>query len=444
MRKWMCIILVLLTITTTACSSGDNGETAGNEKTATTEGKTVVTLSIQQASSFYETLEKKFEEKYPDIDLQIKAYLQAGEQVDSANYEKYQKTMNTELLSGKGADIYEISRLPFEEYVSKQLFLNMDELMEQDQTLDKSDLEMNILNAIKMNAGTYAIPSGFSLRAFVGDGSVLEKANIDDKHWTWDEFTDIAKQIIQKEQENGNANRYAIADYPPEVLLQEMVVDHYPEFVDSAEKKAMFDSPVFLDTMQQIKKMYDDKIMTAGPAEIGKQMFFSTVVQSPADLINGPHGLFSSPKLLQKPHAQGQSGGMRIIPMSQFAIQAKSQVQEEAWKLIAFLLSAEGQSLQDREGFSLLKSVNEKTLNDIQQQVKSGTYKLADGKAVQVSDEEFTQFKQLIDTADNFAVLDGKVVSIVSEEGLTFFGGQKSAEEVAKLIQNRITTYLNE
>ncbi|MBW7454451.1 ABC transporter substrate-binding protein [Paenibacillus sepulcri] len=444
MRKWMCIILILMTITTSACSSGDSGETAGNEKTATKEDKTVVTLSIQQASPFYETLEKKFEEKYPDIDLQIKAYLQAGEQVDSANYEKYQKTMNTELLSGKGADIYEISRLPFEEYVSKQLFLNMDDLMEQDKTLDKSDLEMNILNAIKMNGGTYAIPSGFSLRAFVGDGSVLENANIDDKNWTWDEFTEIAKQIIQKEQENGNANRYAIADYPPDVLLQEMVVDHYPEFVDSAAKKAMFDSPVFLDTMQQIKKMYDDKVMTAGSAEVGKQIFFSTVVQSPADLINGPHALFSSPKLLQKPHAQGQSGGMRIIPMSQFAIQAKSQVQEEAWKLIAFLLSAEGQSLQDREGFSLLKSVNEKTLNDIQQQVKSGTYKLADGKAVQVSDEEFTRFKQLIDTADNFAVLDGKVVSIVSEEGLTFFGGQKSAEEVAKLIQNRITTYLNE
>jgi multiple sugar transport system substrate-binding protein len=115
-----------------------------------------------------------------------------------------------------------------------------------------------------------------------------------------------------------------------------------------------------------------------------------------------------------------------------------------AWKFIAYLLSEEGQSLQERQGFSLLKSVNEKQLNDIQKQVKSGTYKLPDGKAPVVSDGEFTQFRQLISTVDNFAVVDGSVISIIGDESRAFFSGQKSAEEVAKLIQNKATTFLNE
>jgi multiple sugar transport system permease protein len=54
------------------------------------------------------------------------------------------------------------------------------------------------------------------------------------------------------------------------------------------------------------------------------------------------------------------------------------------------------------------------------------------------------QFKQLISTADNFADVDGAVISIIGDESRAFFSGQKSVEEVAKLIQNKTTTFLNE
>src|SRR5690606_39212866 len=133
----------------------------------------------------------------------------------------------------------------------------------------------------------------------------------------------------------------------------------YAEFVDTAAKKAMFDTPLFVDAMQQIKDMYDNQVMTSEAADLGKQMFYSTVLRSPADFINDLHLYFSNPKLLQKPE---QNGGTRIVLSSQFAIQAKSPVKEEAWKFISFMLSEEGQSIQERQGFSLLKSVNKKQL----------------------------------------------------------------------------------
>ncbi|GAV15910.1 ABC transporter substrate-binding protein [Paenibacillus sp. NAIST15-1] len=433
MKKCFCILFIgILTLSMTACGSGGSNESASTEKPEIKEGKTIVTLALQlwptQSSTFYKTIEKKVEEKYPDIDLQLQI---------SDDFEKYQKTTNAALLSGKGPDIFEISNLPIEDYVNKKLVLNMDELIEQDKTVNKSDLQMNILDAVKLNGGSYAMPLGFTLRTFVGDGDILKNANVDDKNWTWKEFEEISKKL----GDSGSERRYALANDPPELILQELIVDKYTEFVDPTAKKAKFDSPLFLETMQQIKKMFDDKVMTSEPADIGKQMFYSTVLQSPAELINGPHLLFSDPKLLQKPE---QKGGTRIVVASRFAINAKSPVKEEAWKVIAYLLSEEGQSLQEREGFSLLKSVNEKQLNDIQEQVKSGTYKLPDGKAPKVSDEEFTQFKQFINTADNYSDADGRVISIIGDEVRSFFSGQKSAEEVAKLIQNKVTTLLNE
>lgn len=429
MKKWLCIIFIsILMTTTTACSSGGNGELASTEKPVTKEGKTVVTLSMHRPSAFIQTAEKKFEEKYPDIDLQIQT---------TDDYEKFQTTTNAVLLSGKGPDIFEIGSLPIDDYVSKKLLLNMDVPMEQDKTLNKSDLQMNVLDLMRQNGGMYAMPLGFSLRAFVGDGDLLKNANVDDKHWTWKEFEEVSRKLGGKDKER----RYALANDPPDYFIQEMMVDKYSEFVDHTTKKAKFDSPLFVEVLKQIKKMYDDKVMTSESADIGKQMFYSTVLRSPADFINGLHQFFSNPKLLQKPE---QKGGARILPESRFAIQAKSPVKEEAWKFIAFLLSDDGQSLQEREGFSLLKSVNEKQLNDIQNQVKSGKYKLEDGKAPKVSDEEFTQFKQFIRTADNFAIVGGRVIFIIGDESRAFFSEQKSAEEVAKLIQNKVTTYLNE
>lgn len=429
MKKSMYILLIgVLMISMTACSSGGEEKVASAEKPISNGGKKVVTLSLQQASPFYETAKKLFEEKNPDIDLQIQI---------TADYQTYQKTTNTALLSGKGPDIFEISSLPIGNYVSKNLLFNMDDSMNQDKTVNKSDLQTNVLDVLKWSGGTYTMPLGFYLRAFVGDGDVIKNTNMDDKNWTWKDFEKTSKGLGQ----SGKETRYALANDPPEVLLQEMIVDKYAQFVDHTAKKAKFDSPLFVDAMQQIKHMYDDKVMTTEPADVGKQMFYSTVLQSPADFINGLHIFFSNPKLLQKPE---QKGGTRIVPATQFAIPAKSPVKDDAWKFISFLLSAEGQSLQERQGFSLLKSENEKQLNNIQKQVQSGTYKLEDGKTPKVSDDEFMQFKQLISTADNYAVVDGSVISTIGDESRSFFSGQKSAEEVAKLIQSKATTFLNE
>ncbi|MEK4327154.1 ABC transporter substrate-binding protein [Paenibacillus sp. FSL R7-0312] len=435
-KSWLGMSLAFTTLMT-ACSPGSSGEASS------TGGKTVVTLSVELDTEFYRAVEQKFEKVYPEIDLQIQAYKGIGETMEGPDYEKYLKSTATALLSGKGADIYETGSLPVSEYVNKQLFLNMEDYLKQSQTLKQDNLAMNVLNALKLNGGTYIIPSGYNLRAFIGDGEALKHTNVDDKSWTWQEFNAIVKSMIEAEEKAGSGHRYAISENPPEVLLQEMVVDGYNQFVDSAARTAKFDSPAFIFMMRQIKEMYDDKVMTSKPAEAGNQLFYSAVLQTPADFVNVPYTYFANPKLLHKPHS-GSSGAMRIIPTSTFAIQAKSPVADHAWKFIEFLLSEEAQSLQSREGFSLLQSVNDKQLSELQQQVKSGTYKLPSGMPVSVPDGQFKEFQELMNTADNFAMLDFKILSILGEEMGAFFSGQKTAEEVAKLIQNKATTYLNE
>ncbi|WP_010502394.1 ABC transporter substrate-binding protein [Paenibacillus elgii] len=433
-----CVILA----TTTACGNG-NETTASKEQPNSKEGKKVVTLSLKEPDPYYEAAAKKFKEKYPDIDVQIKSFKQPSEKhVDN---EKYIKTMNTALLSGKGADIIDTSGLPTDKYVNQKLLLNMSDMLDLDKTVNKSNLQMNVLDSMKLNGGLYTMPASFFLMALVGDGDVLEKANIkvDDKSWNWKQFEEIGRKLVQQTA-SGKDRRNFLESNPPHYILQERVTDSYGQLIDRATRKAKFDSPAFTDMLRQVKKLYDDKIMIAQATDKENPLFHTERIFSPADFIKGPYAKFSNPKLLQKPHPEGKTGGIRIVTTSELAIQAKSEVKEEAWKFMAFLLSEEVQSSPYEDRFSLLKSVNEKKLDELQKQTKGGAYKLEDGKTAKVSEEDFARFKQFLHTANRYADEDGKVYNIIYEEAVAFFSGQKSAEEVAKLIQNRTTTYLNE
>lgn len=430
------IAALVISIALAACSRAT--DTVGKNP-AGEEGKTVLTLSVQEASPFYTALERKFEAKFPDIDLIIQAYKQAGEEWKAGEIEEYRKSVNTALLSGQGPDVIEMKSLPISEYIAKGLLLNMDSSLSGDGSIKKEDLQQNILDAARENGGLYAIPGGFSLRAFIGDGDALKEADIQEKTWTWQDFAEIAKKLTQ-----GNEKVFAMTEYPPDMLMQEMTVDNYEAYVDTSDKQAKFDSPEFIALLHQVKQMYDDGVMTEESAGSGKQLFYSAVLRDPKDVIDVPHQYFEHPILMQKPHNPAQSGTMRIIPTSLFGIRAKSQVSEEAWKLIRFLLSEEAQKLPEREGFSLLSSINSQQLDDIKQQIADGSYKLPDGAAVKAADEEFDRFRQMLDAVDQYSPLEAKVISIVGEESLAFFSGQKSAEEAAKLMQNRVTTFLNE
>ncbi|MFS0840592.1 ABC transporter substrate-binding protein [Paenibacillus sp. 1P03SA] len=449
MKKPVWVVFICAALATSACGAGGSGEAGGTsakEKPKSKDGKTIVTLSLKSSDPFFQTVEKKFEEKYPDIDLQIQSYKQASEKWGAGDFEKYVKTTNTALLSGKGADIIELSDLPVDKYVHGKLVANLNEMFDQDKTLKKEELNLNILSGMKKkDGGLYTLPASFYLRTYIGDGDSIKKANvqIDDAKWTWNQFEETAKKVREKDGGGGKAKRPVFTE-DPGVILQEIIMDRYGELVDPATMKAKFDSPAFTDLLKSIKNMYDEKIMKSETAEGETALFYSAAFLTPQDMVVNPHESYSNPKLLQKPHAEGTKGGIRIIPVHEFAVQAKSSVKAEAWTFLSFLYSKDVQSLQDLKGFSLLKEVNDKKLDEIQKQVRAGTFKLPTGKTAKISDDQFNHYKQLIRKAESFSAFDMKVLSIINEETPAYFSGQKPAEEVAKLIQNRATTYLNE
>ena len=61
-----------------------------------------------------------------------------------------------------------------------------------------------------------------------------------------------------------------------------------------------------------------------------------------------------------------------------------------------------------------------------------------------LSDEQIQTFLNIFNRTHKIDTSDTSIINIITDETYAFYKGQKNVDETAKLIQNRVTTYVNE
>ena len=77
--------------------------------------------------------------------------------------------------------------------------------------------------------------------------------------------------------------------------------------------------------------------------------------------------------------------------------------------------------------------------------VASNSYWFEGDEPVEVyamTEEEFAKFEQVYESCNTVQSFDTEINNIISEEAAAFFDGQKTAEETARLIQDRVSLYV--
>jgi len=438
-KGYVFSLVVALTMTLAACSGGASLKKKEGQQGQ--DGKKTVVLSVLQADPVYSLAEKQYEEKHPNVDIQIKEYVKGEGSNQEGDIEKYVNTTNTELLTGKGADLISLNvkDLPVRKYVDKKLLVNLSSLMKEDATFDSSQYEMNILDGAKMNGGLYTLPLRFTLNSFMGDAKAIEESGVkfDDSKWTWSEFITVGKSLAAS-----GGHTYSIGNTSREQMLYDLFTDNYKRIVNEEKRPASFDTKEFALLMEQVKTLFEEKVVTDAEVDAG-DYFFSTVwIFSPADYFVMPSLIFEKGKgkIYNKPLAAGQQAGDSFTMQMTLGLNANSTVQAEAWDFIKFLMSEEIQTMPDHQSFSIHKKVNEKTLQDLQ---NKGSID-AMGSTVPVMKADIDMIKQMMQNASTPEKHDSKIRTIITEEVKGYYSGQKSAQAVAELVANRVTTYLNE
>lgn len=139
-----------------------------------------------------------------------------------------------------------------------------------------------------------------------------------------------------------------------------------------------------------------------------------------------------------------------VMPYYTLAVNANSPNKEGAWEFISFLLSEECQSADldlsiapvNRKVFDtwVQWSIADQTGIKYQNGVRNwGLYRDADA-----SEERQAEYIKIIEEAKPLPMRTESIRKIILEEAEDYFNGYKSAEEVSKVVNNRVQLYLDE
>lgn len=411
-------------------------QTAQKSQEPAKGGNATIVFSMFGGDETIKAAMKAYEAQHPNIKIELQDPYTADKTAEQDS-QKYITTTNTAMLSGKGPDMLLLDGLPKEKYIGRHLLADLSPMLKEDSAYQQGEYFNNILDGSRTGGALYGIPLAFFIQGLYGNEDAVKKSGvqIDDKAWTWESFTQIAGQMSKQ-----GPYKQALA-IRPEGLLTQLLKEKYTQFVDEPNRKASFESDAFTGLLQQVKSMRDSGVIGDNRAN---NYFELSNVNSPRDYVVEINRYQSSGiplKLFERPKGAGMKDGGSYSTFKLIGINEKSPVKQEAWEFLQFLMS------YDYHGFSISKKVYANNLVKLEEQktVKSYALDPKDEKDIPFDPAILKQLDSFLSRAVHLVPFrSSKIEEIVTKESTAFFTGQKSAQEVAKLIQNKVTTYLNE
>ncbi len=370
------------------------------------------------------------------------------------NYQDVLQTVNNDIVTGNMPDIMMLdSSLNIENYIAKGVFADLNAFIDNDAEIKREDYLENVLNAYAYDGKTYAIIPGFQVNTLAGKKSIFG----DKKGWTMAEFTEFmnaqdsdvtAMGLMTKQDFVDSMMYYCIAD-----------------FIDRETGTAKFDSDEFINVLKYTEKYpkeidyesFDDSYWSESDSfyRQDKTLLLRMSLYNFRDACYQTQSMFGEPiNYIGYPSAirEGNSFGTE----SCIAINSKSKNQEAAWEFVRQFLLDDYQE-NNINCFPVKKSALEKmakkamepqtyTDEDGNIQTYKDTYYIA-GEEIEVDPPTQADIDQMMDvltSVNKVTSYNDDVLNIVKEEAESFYNGQKSAEEVAKIIQGRVQIYVNE
>lgn len=361
--------------------------------------------------------------------------------------------LNTDIVSGKVPDILLLDEsMPVDSYMTKGLFEDLKPYIENDNELDINNFMPNIIDMCSKNGKLYMLVPSFYIQTLTAKTSEVGP----DRGWTVQEAMDLWDS---KPEGTEFINGMTKID-----MLNECMNFAGSQFIDWESGKCNFNSDDFVKMLEFVnrfpEKIDDDYYTDAYWENYDSQWRTGKVITSQSYI-----GDFRSYNNIEKslfgedvtmigfPSADGD--GSVVMPGIQLCMSAKSSNKDGAWEFLRIFLTDEYQS--NIYGFKIsIKHLEEMA----EEATKRPYYEDENGNKVEydettyidgveiiidpMTQEEADAFLDQLYTFHQIYRFDESLHEIINEEAAAYFSGQKSAQDVAGIIQSRVQIYVNE
>lgn len=370
------------------------------------------------------------------------------------------KTLNTDIMAGKGPDVLILDGMPIGSYIEKGLLYDISDVLKE--VNDTDGLFQNVAKIYQTDDKTYAIPTKFKIPVIVGDNEILDSVV---------DLTALA-----------NAAKTLRAEYPDKSGIlnftdaSELLDDLYASSSYTwLQEDGTLDEAGVKEFLEQARQIYDTYIPKQSDLDVSHSVAFISnagggmsllVAEVTSMLMDGNHiGLFNITSIsdlsmitslmnglenctyaLQK----GQSEAV-FVPTATVGISAKSENIDAAKSFIKMLLSEESQKSTIAEGLPVnKKAFDELCINtETETEFKGGLSGEGVTGTVSLditwpSAEQIAGFKANIEALTQSSNTNVTIQEVVMAEAVRCLEGDVSVEEAVSSIMAKINLYLSE
>lgn len=371
------------------------------------------------------------------------------------DYETGLIQFGADMTTGNCPDIISLAQLDFAQFANKGIFEDLYPYMEQS-GIKKEDYLENVLKAYEEEGKLYGIMPTF----FISSTAVKKSLVGDKSGWTLSEMLDLVDEVNPP---------YVLTYDSRESMLSYCIYQNIDEFIDWETGNCSFDGEEFIRALEFASRFpsneevdYNERESVPTLLHENKLLLMQSSISSVQEyqMMKGMYG----EDIVYIGSPTSDAKGNIIYPSNgSFAISSKSKYKDGAWEFIKTLLEAEYQDSLISEhgswGFPVRIASLEKQFeydmtadyyedeegNQIENPKTTWGYDDFSIEIMAASQEEIDEVKALIMSAEKVTGnADQQIINIITEETEPFFKGQKSATDVASVIQNRVQIYVNE
>ena len=399
----------------------------------------------------------RFNRSHEDMRIEYKDYTEYNTDDDlSVGMTKFM----TEVMAGTLPDILPTRQLPYKQLAAKGLLEDLYPYMDADRDISREDFFPNLLAALEVNGALYQMVPAFSVETLTGAASIVG----DTPGWTYDEFYEA---LAKMPEGCTPLDPYVTRDS----VMSSLLYSDLDSYVDWTTGTVRFESDSFKQLLEFAKQFpaeynweeHDTYESTKDLIQQGRQMLTQTYLYSLDSVLWNDFGFGGKSTYIGWPTTNGVGSIMSFD--NGYAISKNCGNKEAAWEFLRSMLTEDAQ--KEISSIPANRNVFNQKLEEIMtpsyRKDANGNYILDEngekipqsrGSWYDDNGEEHSIFAMtqeqadgvlsVIETCTKVANYDTSIYDIVNEQAQAFFAGQKSVDEVCRLIQSKANIYVNE
>ncbi len=389
----------------------------------------------------------------PDAELShyVSQYNSANDKykIEIVNYGQSQdreeniNALKMDIVSGNAPDIMPFNGdMPIDTFGAKEsIFVDLYSMIDNDPDLSREDFVDGFLEGMESNGKLLMITPSFIIKTIECKDKFLNGLT----SWNFDQMMESYNKI------SDNIDLTVDSKYgSPTSAFYELI--NYNSFIDYDKGICDFDNETFIKLLKffkdnnlgsdnssgwdsdMIRDHYKNDVLMLKLTEVSN---FLELYAMERECFNEPATIIGYPT---------ENGSVSYVEIDNgYSILANSDVKDGAWDFIKYSFFSDSyySGTKGRYTFPAIDRYIDEQMEDFNKLISE---EQNEGESFPpMSDEESKEYKAWVrESAKNVVKLDNNVIRILWDELNAYFNDERSAEETAKMIQNRVSLYVSE